>query len=108
MHSGRCAPIRRTGPGSTKLAAAFFNTASIWKFNDSIIESNDSIDRTTRWLDTPDGRILTGMPMPLRVAPGSASDPEYQSDDGKRPEQTLVTPGFAREDLFHGCIAFIT
>jgi len=40
---------------------AFFNNYAIWRFNESLIEGHDAIDRTTRVLDQSQiGRILTG------------------------------------------------
>ena len=51
----------RRAPRSAVGGGAFFNNAGIWKFNESIIEGHDAIDRTTRWLDQSKiGRILTG------------------------------------------------
>ena len=49
-----------TGAWQYEGGGAFFNNYAIWKFNESIIEGHDAIDRTTRWLDQSQiGRILT-------------------------------------------------
>src|SRR3954454_4052239 len=50
MHAALCIPAV-TGAWQYEGGGAFFNNYAIWKFNESIIERHDSIDRTTRWLD---------------------------------------------------------
>ena len=60
MHAALCIPAV-TGAWQYEGGGAFFNNFAIWKFNESIIEGHDAIDRTTRWLDQSKiGRILTG------------------------------------------------
>jgi anaerobic selenocysteine-containing dehydrogenase len=60
MHAALCIPAV-TGAWQYEGGGAFFNNAGIWKFDESIIEGHDAIDRTTRWLDQSQiGRILTG------------------------------------------------
>ena len=60
MHAALCIPAV-TGAWQHEGGGAFFNNYAIWKFNESIIEGHDAIDRTTRVLDQSQiGRILTG------------------------------------------------
>src|SRR6266700_3622691 len=86
--------------GQTK--RTFFHNAAIWKFNESIIEGHDAIDRTTRVLDQSQiGRILTGDAEALRGGPPvKAMLIQNTNPMAVAPEQALVRQGFAREDLF--------
>ena len=84
MHAALCIPAV-TGAWQYEGGGAFFNNAAIWKFNESIIEGHDAIDRTTRWLDQSKiGRILTGDAEALKggAAGQGDADPEHQPGDG--------------------------
>src|ERR1700746_3179467 len=60
MHAALCIPAV-TGAWQYEGGGAFFNNAGIWRFDESIIEGHDMIDRNTRVLDQSKvGRILTG------------------------------------------------
>ena len=98
----RCAFPAVTGAWQYEGGGAFFNNAGIWKFNESIIEGHDAIDRTTRWLDQSKiGRILTGDAEALKGGgPVKAMLIQNTNPVTVAPEQALVRQGFAREDLF--------
>ena len=91
-----------TGAWQYEGGGAFFNNDAIWKFNESIIEGHDAIDRTTRWLDQSQiGRILTGDAEALKGGPPvKAMLIQNTNPMTVAPEQALVHQGFAREDLF--------
>src|SRR5580704_8159860 len=101
MHAASCIPAV-TGAWQYEGGGAFFNNAAIWKFNESVIEGHDAIDRTTRWLDQSKiGRILTGDTEALKGGPPvKAMLIQNTNPMTVAPEQTLVRQGFAREDLF--------
>ena len=101
MHAALCIPAV-TGAWQYEGGGAFFNNASIWKFDESIIEGHDAIDRTTRWLDQSRiGRILTGDAEALKGGPPvKAMLIQNTNPVTVAPEQALVRKGFAREDLF--------
>src|SRR5438477_10584916 len=101
MHAALCIPAV-TGAWQYEGGGAFFNNAGIWKFNESIIEGHDAIDRTTRWLDQSKiGRILTGDAEALKGGgPVKAMLIQNTNPVTVAPEQALVRQGFAREDLF--------
>ena len=101
MHAALCIPAV-TGAWQYEGGGAFFNNAAIWKFNESIIEGHDAIDRNTRWLDQSRiGRILTGDPEALKGGgPVKAMLIQNTNPVTVAPEQALVREGFAREDLF--------
>ena len=101
MHAALCIPAV-TGAWQYEGGGAFFNNAAIWKFNESIIEGHDAIDRTTRWLDQSRiGRILTGDAEALKGGPPvKAMLIQNTNPMTVAPEQALVRQGFAREDLF--------
>jgi anaerobic selenocysteine-containing dehydrogenase len=101
MHAALCIPAV-TGAWQYEGGGAFFNNAAIWKFNESVIEGHDAIDRTTRWLDQSQiGRILTGDTEALKGGPPvKAMLIQNTNPMTVAPEQTLVHEGFAREDLF--------
>jgi anaerobic selenocysteine-containing dehydrogenase len=101
MHAALCIPAV-TGAWQYEGGGAFFNNAAIWRFNESIIEGQDAIDRSTRALDQSRiGRILTGDAEAL-VGGGPIKAMLIQNTNpmAVAPEQTLVRQGFAREDLF--------
>src|SRR5207237_8961142 len=100
MHAALCIPAV-TGPWQYEGGGAFFNNAGIWKFNESIIEGHDAIDRTTRWLDQSKiGRVLTGDVEALKGGgPVKAMLIQNTNPVTVAPEQALVRQGFAREDL---------
>jgi anaerobic selenocysteine-containing dehydrogenase len=101
MHAALCIPAV-TGAWQYEGGGAFFNNAAIWRFNESIIEGHDAIDRSTRALDQSRiGRILTGDAEAL-VGGGPIKAMLIQNTNPMTvaPEQTLVRQGFAREDLF--------
>jgi anaerobic selenocysteine-containing dehydrogenase len=101
MHAALCIPAV-TGAWQYEGGGAFFNNYAIWKFNESIIEGHDAIDRTTRVLDQSKiGRILTGDAEALHNGPPvKAMLIQNTNPMAVAPEQALVREGFAREDLF--------
>jgi anaerobic selenocysteine-containing dehydrogenase len=101
MHAALCIPAV-TGAWQYEGGGAFFNNYSIWKFNESMIEGHDAIDRTTRQLDQSKiGRILTGDAEALQGGPPvKALLIQNTNPMSVAPEQRLVARGFAREDLF--------
>jgi anaerobic selenocysteine-containing dehydrogenase len=101
MHAAACIPAV-TGAWQYEGGGAFFNNASIWRFNEAIIEGHDAIDRATRALDQSKiGRILTGDAEALYgKGPVKAMLIQNTNPVTVAPEQTLVRKGFAREDLF--------
>ena len=101
MHAALCIPAV-TGAWQYEGGGAFFNNAAIWKFNESVIEGHDAIDRNTRWLDQSQiGRILTGDAVALKGGPPvKAMLIQNTNPVTVAPEQNLVRHGFAREDLF--------
>src|SRR5882724_4286255 len=101
MHAALCIPTV-TGAWQYEGGGAFFNNYSIWKFNESLIEGHDAIDRTTRLLDQSKvGRILTGDAEALQGGPPvKAMLIQNTNPMSVAPEQALVARGFAREDLF--------
>ena len=84
MHAALCIPAV-TGAWQYEGGGAFFNNASIWKFDESIIEGHDAIDRTT-----PLARSVPDRAYPDRrrrslegwTAGQGDADPEYQPGDG--------------------------
>jgi anaerobic selenocysteine-containing dehydrogenase len=101
MHAALCIPAV-TGAWQYEGGGAFFNNYSIWKFDESLIEGHDAIDRTTRVLDQSKiGRILTGDAEALMGGgPVKAMLIQNTNPMAVAPEQDLVRQGFAREDLF--------
>src|SRR5207237_1364646 len=101
MHAALCIPAV-TGAWQYEGGGAFFNNYAIWRFNESLIEGHDAIDRTTRVLDQSQiGRILTGDAEALRGGPPvKAMLIQNTNPMTVAPEQNLVRKGFAREDLF--------
>jgi anaerobic selenocysteine-containing dehydrogenase len=101
MHAALCIPAV-TGAWQYEGGGAFFNNYSLWRFNESIIEGHDAMDRNTRWLDQSKiGRILTGDAQALKGGgPVKAMLIQNTNPVTVAPEQNLVRKGFAREDLF--------
>jgi anaerobic selenocysteine-containing dehydrogenase len=101
MHAALCIPAV-TGAWQYEGGGAFFNNYGIWKFNESVIEGHDAIDRSTRILDQSKiGRILTGDPVALKGGPPvKAMLIQNTNPMTVAPEQALVRQGFARKDLF--------
>ena len=101
MHAAVCIPTV-TGAWQYEGGGAFFNNASIWRFNEAIIEGHDAIDHNTRWLDQCKiGHILTGDAEALQGrGPVKAMLIQNTNPVTVAPEQNLVRAGFAREDLF--------
>jgi anaerobic selenocysteine-containing dehydrogenase len=101
MHAALCIPAV-TGAWQYEGGGAFFNNYAIWKFDESIIEGHDAIDRSTRVLDQSKiGRILTGDTAALRNGPPvKAMLIQNTNPMTVAPEQALVRQGFARPDLF--------
>ena len=101
MHAALCIPAV-TGAWQYEGGGAFFNNYALWRFNESIIEGHDAIDRDTRVLDQSQiGRILTGDAEALRGGgPVKAMLIQNTNPMTVAPEQALVRKGFAREDLF--------
>jgi anaerobic selenocysteine-containing dehydrogenase len=101
MHAALCIPAV-TGAWQYEGGGAFFNNASIWRFNESIIEGHDAIDKSIRLLDQSKvGRILTGDAEALQgKGPVKAMLIQNTNPVTVAPEQMLVRKGFARDDLF--------
>src|ERR1700751_3825627 len=101
MHAALCIPAL-TGAWQYEGGGAFFNNLALWRFNESIIEGHDAIDRNTRWLDQSQiGRVLTGDAEALKGGgPIKAMLIQNTNPVTVAPEQNLVHKGFAREDLF--------
>ena len=101
MHAALCIPAV-TGAWQYEGGGAFFNNYALWRFNESIIEGHDALDRKTRWLDQCKiGRILTGDAEALKGGgPIKAMLIQNTNPVTVAPEQNLVRKGFAREDLF--------
>jgi anaerobic selenocysteine-containing dehydrogenase len=101
MHAALCIPAV-TGAWQHEGGGAFFNNYAIWKFDESIIEAHDAIDRSTRVLDQSKiGRILTGDAAALKNGPPvKAMLIQNTNPMTVAPEQALVRQGFARQDLF--------
>src|SRR6201991_3788783 len=101
MHAALCIPAV-TGAWQHEGGGAFFNNFAIWKFDESIIEGHDVLDRSTRWLDQSTiGRILTGDAEALKGGPPvKAMLIQNTNPMTVAPEQALVRQGFARQDLF--------
>jgi len=101
MHAALCIPAV-TGAWQHEGGGAFFNNYALWRFNESIIEGHDAIDRNTRVLDQSQiGRILTGDAEALHGrGPVKAMLIQNTNPMTVAPEQELVRRGFAREDLF--------
>src|SRR4030088_70351 len=98
MHAALCIPAV-TGAWQYEGGGAFFNNYAIWKFNESIIEGHDAIDRTIRVLDQSQiGRILTGDAEALRGGgPVKAMLIQNTNPMTVAPGEDLVRRGFARE-----------
>src|SRR6202161_2608192 len=101
MHAALCIPAV-TGAWQHEGGGAFFNNAALWKFNESLIEAHDAVDRSTRQLDQSKiGRILTGDAVALKNGPPvKAMLIQNTNPMTVAPEQALVRQGFARPDLF--------
>ena len=101
MHAALCIP-GVTGAWQYEGGGAFFNNHALWRFNESIVEGHDVIDRTTRVLDQSKiGRILTGDAEALQGGgPVKAMLIQNTNPVTVAPEQNLVRKGFTREDLF--------
>src|SRR6476469_1021282 len=101
MHAALCIPAV-TGAWQYEGGGAFFNNYAIWKFDESLIEGHDAIDRSTRVLDQSKiGRILTGDATALGGGPPvKAMLIQNTNPMTVAPEQRLVRERFAREDLF--------
>src|SRR6201981_2638244 len=101
MHAALCIPAV-TGAWQYEGGGAFFNNAAIWRFNESIIEGHDAIDRSTRALDQSRmGRVMS-VDAEALVSGGPIKAMLIQNTNPMTvaPEQNLVRQGFAREDLF--------
>jgi anaerobic selenocysteine-containing dehydrogenase len=101
MHAALCIPAV-TGAWQYEGGGAFFNNYAIWKFDESLIEGHDAVDRSTRALDQSKiGRILTGDAAALHNGPPvKAMLIQNTNPMTVAPEQALVRQGFARPDLF--------
>src|ERR1700693_5060405 len=101
MHAALCIPAI-TGAWQYEGGGAFFNNYAIWRFDESLIEGHDAIDRTTRVLDQSQiGRIVSGDAEALKGGgPVKAMLIQNTNPMTVAPEQALVRKGFAREDLF--------
>jgi anaerobic selenocysteine-containing dehydrogenase len=101
MHAALCIPAV-TGAWQYEGGGAFFNNYALWKFDESLIEAHEAVDRSTRQLDQSKiGRILTGDPVALKNGPPvKAMLIQNTNPMTVAPEQALVRQGFARQDLF--------
>jgi anaerobic selenocysteine-containing dehydrogenase len=101
MHAALCIPAV-TGAWQYEGGCAFFNNASLWGFDEAVIEGHDAIDQNVRILDQSQiGRILTGDPEALCGGPPvKAMLIQNTNPMTVAPEQARVAQGFAREDLF--------
>jgi anaerobic selenocysteine-containing dehydrogenase len=101
MHAALCIPAV-TGAWQYEGGGAFHNNFALWRFNESIIEGHDAIDRSTRLLDQSQiGRILTGDARALQdKGPVKAMLIQNTNPVTVAPEQALVRQGFSRDDLF--------
>ena len=93
-----------TGAWQYEGGGAFFNNYALWRFNESIIEGHDALDRSMRWLDQSKiGRILTGDAEALQGRPAGQgdADPEHQSGDG-RARAGSGAQGFCARGFVHG------
>jgi anaerobic selenocysteine-containing dehydrogenase len=101
MHAALCIPAV-TGAWQYEGGGAFFNNGAIWKFDKTLIEGLDVVDKSTRRLDQSKiGRILTGDAEALKGGgPVKAMLIQNTNPVTVAPEQALVRQGFAREDLF--------
>jgi len=101
MHAALCIPAV-TGAWQYEGGGAFFDNGAIWKFDKTLIEGLDVVDKTTRRLDQSKiGRILTGDAEALKGGgPVKAMLIQNTNPATVAPEQALVREGFAREDLF--------
>src|SRR5258705_11029873 len=99
MHAALCIPAV-TGAWQYEGGGASFNNYAILRFNESLIEGHDAIDRTTRVLDQSQiGRILTGDAEALcGGGPIKAMLIQNTNPMTVAPEQALVRKGCARED----------
>jgi anaerobic selenocysteine-containing dehydrogenase len=101
MHAALCIPAV-TGAWQYEGGGAFFNNASLWGFDEAVIEGHDAIDSSVRILDQSQiGRILTGDSEALYGGPPvKAMLIQNTNPMTVAPEQARVAQGFAREDLF--------
>jgi len=101
MHAALCIPTV-TGAWQHEGGGAFFNNGALWKFDKTMIEGLDVLDRGTRRLDQSQiGRILTGDRAALKNGPPvKAMLIQSTNPMVVAPEQALVRQGFARDDLF--------
>src|SRR5262245_42874190 len=101
MHAALCIPAV-TGAWQHEGGGAFFNNASLWGFDEAVIEGHDAIDQNVRILDQSQiGRILTGDSEALCGGrPVKAMLIQNTNPMTVAPEQARVAQGFAREDLF--------
>jgi len=91
-----------TGAWAHEGGGAFFNSASIYHWDKTLIEGLDVADPAVRSLDQSQiGRVLTGDAAALRHGPPvTALFVQTTNPVNVAPEQTLVRQGFARDDLF--------
>lgn len=101
MHAALCIPAV-TGAWQHAGGGAFFNNNALWKFDKTLTDGLDRLDRTTRGLDQSKiGRILTGDAEALQGGPPvKAMLVQTTNPMTVAPEQALVREGFARDDLF--------
>jgi anaerobic selenocysteine-containing dehydrogenase len=91
-----------TGAWRYEGGGAFHNNGAIYKWDKTLIEGRDALDRRVRVLDQSQiGRVLTGDAAALRHGPPvTALLIQNTNPVNVAPEQALVKQGFAREDLF--------
>lgn len=101
MHAASCIAAV-TGAWALEGGGAFHNNGAIYHLDQTLIEGLDVRDLNTRALDQSRiGAILTGEPAALKGGPPvTAMLIQNTNPANVAPNQTLVTRGFARDDLF--------
>jgi anaerobic selenocysteine-containing dehydrogenase len=101
MHAASCIAAV-TGAWLHEGGGAFHNNGAIYKWDKTLIEGLDALDRSVRTLDMSRiGPVLTGDPYDLGDGrPVTALFIQNTNPVQVAPEQRLVKRGFARDDLF--------
>jgi anaerobic selenocysteine-containing dehydrogenase len=101
MHAASCIAAV-TGSWLHEGGGAFHSNSGIYKWDKTLIEGLDALDRSVRVLDMSRiGPVLTGDPHDLgRGPPVTALFIQNSNPVQVAPEQRLVKQGFTRDDLF--------